>query len=74
MIGISELAALAELYDRYANALDPQSPDRERAKLQFLARIEMLYEQEGAGIDFRAFRLEMVRRCKEYLKKNQPSP
>ena len=62
MIELSELGSLAELYDRYANALDPQSPDRERAKHQFYARIEMLYEQEGAGVEFRAFRRELVRR------------
>jgi hypothetical protein len=35
----------------------------------FFARLETLYEQEGAGVEFEAFRFEMVKRCKEYLKK-----
>ena len=28
MIGAADIAALAELYDRYANALERTSPDR----------------------------------------------
>jgi hypothetical protein len=40
------------------------------ARRQFFARLEALYEREGAGVEFDAFRFELVRRCKEYLKKN----
>jgi hypothetical protein len=70
MIHPDEVAQLAELYDRFANAIDRLSPDRLLARRQFLARLEMLYEREGAGVAFEVFRLELVKRCKEYLRKN----
>jgi hypothetical protein len=70
MIGPSDIAALAELYDRYANALERTSPDRLEARRQFHARLELLYELEGARATHDAFRFEIVRLCKEYLKKN----
>ena len=70
MIGAGDIARLAELYDRYANAFDRLSPERLQARRLFLARLETLHQQEGAGVDFEVFRFEMVKRCKEYLKKN----
>ena len=70
MIDAKEIAQLAELFDRYAHALERLSPDRLQARRQFFARLEFLYEQEGAGVDFDAFRFAMVTRCKEYLRKN----
>jgi hypothetical protein len=50
--------------------LERLSPDRQQARRQFHARLEMLYEREHAGVPYEAFRFEMVRRCKEYLTKN----
>ena len=70
MIDVSEVGNLAELYDRYANALDPITPESKQAKRQFYARLDALYQQAGEGANFDAFRLELVRRCKEYLRKN----
>lgn len=70
MIGGEEIAALSELYDRFANAFERTSPDRLQARRQFFARLEMLYEREGKEVSYDAFRLEMVRLCKEYLRKN----
>ncbi|MBI5386097.1 MAG: hypothetical protein HZA90_15600 [Verrucomicrobia bacterium] len=70
MIDAGDIAKLAGLYDRYANAFERLSPDRLQARRLFWSRLEMLYQQEGAGVDFEAFRFEMVQRCKEYLKKN----
>jgi hypothetical protein len=70
VIGSGEIAALAELYDRYANALERTAPDRLQARRQFHARLEMLYELEGRAVPYEAFRFEMVKRCKEYLRKN----
>ncbi len=70
MIGAEEIAALAELYDRYANAFERTSPERLQARRQFYARLEMLYEREGRGVTYDAFRFEMVKLCKDYLKKN----
>ena len=70
MIDAHEIAKLADFYDRYANALDPTASERQQAKRQFYARLDALYQQFGQGIQFDAFRLEMIRHCKEYLRKN----
>ncbi len=70
MIGAEDIAALAGLYDRYANALERTSPDRLQARRQFYARLEILHGQEGGEVAYEVFRLEMVKRCKEYLRKN----
>ena len=70
MINPADIAALAELYDRYANAFERTSPDRLQARRQFYARLEMLYDQEGRNVSYDAFRFEMVKFCKEFLRKN----
>ncbi|MEK7677978.1 MAG: hypothetical protein AAB676_19275 [Verrucomicrobiota bacterium] len=70
MIDLVEIAKLAELYDRYANAIERLAPDRLQARRQFFSRLEALYQQEGAGADFETFRFETVKRCKAYLMKN----
>jgi hypothetical protein len=70
VIGAGDIAKLPELYDRYANAFERLSPDRLQARRLFFSRLEALHEQEGAGVDFESFRFEMVKHCKEYLKKN----
>lgn len=70
MIDAREIGKLAGLYDRYANALDPLTPECQTAKRQFYARLDALYQQFAEGVEFDAFRLEAVRLCKEYLRKN----
>jgi len=70
MIDAREIAKLAEFYDRYANALDPTTPERQLAKRQFHARLDAMHQQFGHGIEFDTFRVEMIRHCKEYLRKN----
>src|SRR5207247_7429560 len=70
VIDAGEIAKLAELYDRYANAFQRLAPDRLQARRLFFARLEALYQQEGSAVGFEAFRFEMVKHCKEYLKKN----
>ena len=70
MIEPAEIATLAEMYDRYANALERLSPERLLARRQFHSRLEMLWEREHAGVSYDAFRFEMVKRCKEFLRKN----
>ena len=70
MIPSEEIAQLAELYDRYAHGLERLSPERLLARRQFFARIESLYEREGTGVDYENFRFELVKRCKEFLRKN----
>jgi hypothetical protein len=70
MIGPEEIVALAQFYDRYANAFERTAPDRLLARRQFYARLEMLYEREGRDVAYDTFRFEMVKHCKAYLKKN----
>ena len=70
MIGTEEIAWLAALYDRYANAFERTSPDRAQARRQFYARLEMLYEREGRGVTYDAFRLELVKLCKDFIRRN----
>jgi hypothetical protein len=55
MITPAETAALAEIYDRYANGFERTAPDRLRARHQFFARLELLYAQEGACGELRCF-------------------
>jgi len=50
--------------------LERTSPDRLLARRQFYARLEMLYEPEGRKVSYDAFRFEMVKLCKEFLKRN----
>ena len=70
MISPEEIAALAQVYDRYANAIERTSSDRLLARRQFYARLETLYEREGRDVSYDTFRFEMVKHCKAYLKKN----
>ena len=44
MIDLSDIAKLAELYDRYANAFERLSPDRLHARRLFWTRLETLYQ------------------------------
>jgi hypothetical protein len=70
MIAPGELAALAEVYDRYARALDPLSAESEEAGRQFWVRLEGLHRRECPTQPFEEFRYQTVQRCKEYLRKN----
>jgi len=70
VIETSDVTSLAPTYDRYANALERLSPERLQARRLFLAKPEMLYEREAAGVTYEAFRYELVKRCKEFLRKN----
>ena len=54
MIDAGDIAKLADLYDRYANAFERLSPDRLQARRQFFARLDTLYQQQGAGLDLLA--------------------
>ena len=53
MISPADIAVLAELYDRYANAFERTSPGRLQARRQFYARFEMLYEPGGPECELR---------------------
>ena len=70
MIPPEEVAELAELYDRFAHALDPFSEDRDKAEDAFHVKMEHLRLLYAPRIDSREFRREAVRQCKLFLRKN----
>jgi hypothetical protein len=70
MIPEEQLRELALLYDRFAHAINPFSPDRDKAEALFYRRLESLRCQHAIGVDQRLFRREAVRQCKLYLAKN----
>ena len=70
MIPAEEIAELAELYDRFAHALDPFSEDRDRAEHSFYVKLEHLRCLYAQQAESREFRREAVRQCKLFLKKN----
>jgi hypothetical protein len=58
MIAVEQIARLAELFDRYNNALDPFSEDCRQAQQQFDALVDNLHtthalETEVPGFPFR---------------------
>jgi hypothetical protein len=73
MIPVEQIAALAELYDRYENALDPLSPECGQAKRHFDEVTATLHTAHGPDVRFSDFRFELVRQCREYLRKNRPT-
>ncbi len=77
----NQLAPLAELYDRFAHALDPFDQDRDMAEQRFETTISSWFDEvnrlepnkplEGR-LDYQGFRRAIIRLCKQYLKANQP--
>lgn len=66
-ITAKELAVLADLYDRFAHALDPFSSDRDLAENQFYSLANELRCRHAPGVDERTFLRGIVVRCKRYL-------
>ena len=72
MIPVEQIARLAELFDRYNHALDPLSVDCLLAKHPFDELVSRLHSAHAPDVNFYDFRYELVRRCREYLRKNRP--
>jgi hypothetical protein len=72
MISVEHIARLAEFFDRYNNALDPLSEDCHCAKEQFDKLAEHLHTAHAPDLKFLDFRYELVRQCRDYLRKNRP--
>ena len=70
MIPLDRVAQLAALYDRYNNALDPFSDDCAAAKREFIRQVHDLHQVHASDIEFLDFRTELIRLCREYLRKN----
>ncbi|SPE50913.1 hypothetical protein SBV1_1240016 [Verrucomicrobia bacterium] len=73
MIPVELVARLAELYDRYNNALDPLSENARNAKRDFDALMNSLHSARAAEVDFLEFRYELIRLCRDYLRRNPHS-
>ena len=72
MISVEHIARLAGFFDRYNNALDPLSEDCRQAKEQFDELASSLHSTHAPEINFLDFRYELVRQCRDYLRKNRP--
>jgi len=72
MIPVEQIARLAELYDRFNNALDPFSEECRKAKSELEASISNLHSTHASDVRYSEFRFELIRYCIEYLRKNKP--
>lgn len=70
MIPVEQIARIAELFDDYNNALDPLSESCQAAKRQFDESCSRLHTTHAADLKFLDFRYELVRQCRDYLRKN----
>ena len=72
MISTEQIARLAALFDHYNNALDPFSEDCAQAQRQFDALVDSLHLTHAPETKFLDFRFELVRQCRDYLRRNRP--
>lgn len=70
-----QIAALAGLYDRFAHALDPFSPERDEAERVFTQGLADWYDSlPSPKPTFHDFRKAVILRCKRQLAtNNKPS-
>jgi hypothetical protein len=68
-----KIASLATLYDRFAHALDPYSPQRDEAERIFMLEIALLYDFEreqgnlSGSVSIHDFRKAIIVRCRRHL-------
>lgn len=65
-----QFSRLVNLYDRFANALDFESPDATEAEAGFFALLKELFEQEKqqtGSIQFDDFKRAVIVRCKRRI-------
>ena len=68
----TEFLRLVDLYDRFANALDFDSPGAEAAEGEFYLLLEAMFQIEkraAPGLEYTAFRHGVVLRCKQRINK-----
>jgi hypothetical protein len=62
------IANLAKLYDRFAHALDPYSPERDEAERAFLRELSAWYDSIATPRpSFQEFRKGVIVRCRKHL-------
>ena len=79
VVARDEIAALAELFDRFEFALDPLSREADEAESEFNDQIERLFEAwvkpklpEHSPVSLPVFRRHVCHMCREFLRKNRP--
>ncbi len=74
-VSAERIALLAKLYDRFAHALDPYSPERDRAEQVFQQEIVDLYDRlQGSKPDLHAFKRAVILRCRRHLRASDKPP
>ena len=63
-----EIARLADLYDRFAHALDPFSPESDEAEVVFTHEVANMYDDlRFTSVSLHVFRKAVILRCKLHL-------
>jgi len=63
-----QIASLAQIYDRFAHALDPDSPERDDAEKLFLRELSVWYDMlPTSKPTFHEFRKGVIIRCRKHL-------
>ena len=70
-----QIAALAKLYDRFAHALDPFSPERDEAERVFMQDVANWYDSLlPPKPPLHDFRKAVILRCKRHLATSDKPP
>ncbi len=63
-----QIASLAVIYDRFAHALDPHSPESDHAERLFLMEISVWYDQlPRSKPTLHEFTKAVISRCRKHL-------
>ena len=74
-VPVESIPDLAALYDRFANALDPFSPERDQAEMLFEQELTRLYDLVPAPKpDLNTFRKAAIVRCRRHLRATDKPP
>lgn len=73
-ISSSEIAQLAELFDRSEFAIDPTSEECKEATVAFSKLVDTLHKEKilpySSSITLHQFRCAVRKQCRDYIRKN----
>jgi hypothetical protein len=72
MIPDEQRRTLAELYDGFANPLDPLDPKAEEFESAFAILLDELHASHAPSVPYADFKRLSIRQCREWLRKNPP--
>lgn len=68
-VSAEKIAILAQLYDRFAQALDPFSEERDQAERVFQQEVAALYDAlNSPKPQFHIFQRGIIQRCRRHLR------